>query len=321
MTKKKEDLRKGLNLLLKDIENKSSREKTDVVKTLSHTIAMVSIDNIEFNPFQPRNHFDETEINELADSIRTLGLIQPVTVRSIGGNKYQLISGERRLRACRIAGLNEVPAYIRIADDQAMIEMALVENIQRTDLNSLEIAFAYQRLIDECSLTHDNVAQRVGKNRSTVTNYLRLLKLPPSIQNGIKNEKISMGHARALAGVENPLIQLDLYSETISRDLSVRALEARILGLSKSKAASKPRSSDANTLAAHKKLEDFFGTRVDLKRNESGKGQFTVRFNSNSDFNDLLEKLGIILLFSYLTPPASTIKRPISVIKPELLSK
>jgi ParB family chromosome partitioning protein len=294
MTKKKEDLRKGLNLLLKDIENKSSREKTDVVKTLSHTIAMVSIDNIEFNPFQPRNHFDETEINELADSIRTLGLIQPVTVRSIGGNKYQLISGERRLRACRIAGLNEVPAYIRIADDQAMIEMALVENIQRTDLNSLEIAFAYQRLIDECSLTHDNVAQRVGKNRSTVTNYLRLLKLPPSIQSGVKKEQISMGHARALAGVLNPLIQLELYNETIARDLSVRALEARILGMGKSKKINETHSADANTLAVHKKLEDFFGTKVDLKRNESGKGHFVVRFNSNDDFNDILEKLGII---------------------------
>lgn len=294
MTKKKEDLRKGLNLLLKDIENKSNREKTDVVKTLSHTVAMLSIDKIEFNPFQPRNHFDETEINELADSIRTLGLIQPVTVRSIGGDKYQLISGERRLRACRIAGQNEVPAYIRIADDQAMIEMALVENIQRTDLNSLEIAFAYQRLIDECELTHDNVAQRVGKNRSTVTNYLRLLKLPPTIQSGIKQEKISMGHARALAGVENPLLQLELYNEAVSRDLSVRALEARILGLSKTKAIKEARPSDPNTAAVHKKLEEFFGTKVDLKRSENGKGQFTVRFNSNSDFNDLLEKMGVI---------------------------
>ena len=294
MTKKKEDLRKGLNLLLKDIENKSNREKTDVVKTLSHTVAMLSIDKIEFNPFQPRNHFDETQINELAESIRTLGLIQPVTVRSIGGDRYQLISGERRLRACRIAGENEVPAYIRIADDQAMIEMALVENIQRTDLNSLEIAFAYQRLIDECELTHDNVAQRVGKNRSTVTNYLRLLKLPPTIQSGIKNEKISMGHARALAGVENPLIQLELYNETVSRELSVRALEARILGLSKTKAIKKTHPSDPNTLAVHKKLEEFFGTNVDLKRNENGKGQFTVRFNSDGDFNDMLEKLGII---------------------------
>lgn len=291
---KKEDLHKGLKSLLKDIEKKSSVEKTDVVKKLSHTVAMLSIDKIEFNPFQPRNYFDETELNELAESIRTLGLIQPVTVRSIGGDNYQLISGERRLRASKMAGLKEIPAYIRIADDQAMIEMALVENIQRTDLNSLEIAFAYQRLIDECTLTHDKVAERVGKNRSTVTNYLRLLKLPPTIQNGIKKDIISMGHARALAGVEDPFNQLKLYNDVVAQEMSVRALESRILNLNTGKEIKAPPVKDPNVLAVQKKMEEFFGSKIDIQRNEFGKGHFVVRFNSDENFNDILEKLGII---------------------------
>jgi ParB family transcriptional regulator, chromosome partitioning protein len=291
---KKEDLHKGLKSLLKDIEKKSSIEKTDVVKKLSHTVAMLSIDKIEFNPFQPRNYFDETELNELAESIRTLGLIQPVTVRSVGGDNYQLISGERRLRASKMAGLKAIPAYIRIADDQAMIEMALVENIQRTDLNSLEIAFAYQRLIDECTLTHDKVAERVGKNRSTVTNYLRLLKLPPTIQNGIKKDIISMGHARALAGVEDPFSQLKLYNEVVSQEMSVRALESRILNLNTGKEIKTPPVKDPNVLAVQKKMEEFFGSKIDIQRNEQGKGHFVVRFNSDENFNDILERLGII---------------------------
>ena len=291
---KKEELHKGLKSLLKDIEKKSSSEKTDVVKRLSQTVAMLSIDKIEFNPFQPRNYFDENELNELAESIRTLGLIQPVTVRSIGGDDYQLISGERRLRAGKMAGLKEIPAYIRIADDQAMIEMALVENIQRSDLNSLEIAFAYQRLIDECTLTHDKVAERVGKNRSTVTNYLRLLKLPPTIQNGIKKDIISMGHARALAGIEDPFVQIKFYNEVVSMEMSVRALESKILALNSQKEVKPPAIKDPNVLAVQKKLEEFFGSKIELQRNEKGKGQFVVRFNSDDNFNDILEKLGII---------------------------
>ncbi|MBK7094686.1 MAG: ParB/RepB/Spo0J family partition protein [Saprospiraceae bacterium] len=291
---KKEELHKGLKSLLKDIEKKSSVEKTDVVKKLSHTVAMLSIDKIEFNPFQPRNYFDEVELNELAESIRTLGLIQPVTVRSVGGEFYQLISGERRLRASKMAGLKEIPAYIRIADDQAMIEMALVENIQRTDLNSLEIAFAYQRLIDECILTHDKVAERVGKNRSTVTNYLRLLKLPPTIQNGIKKDIITMGHARALAGVEDPFVQLKLYNEVVSQELSVRSLESRILSLNTKKETKIPANKDPNVLAVQKKMEEFFGSKIEIQRNEQGKGHFVVKFNSDENFNDILEKLGII---------------------------
>lgn len=295
---KKEDLHKGIKSLLKDIEKKSSTEKTDVVKKLSNTITSLSIDRIELNPFQPRNNFNEEELTELAESIKTLGLIQPVTVRSLGGDKYQLISGERRIRACRIAGLKEIPAYIRIADDQSMIEMALVENIQRSDLNSLEIAIAYQRLIDECNLKHEEVADRVGKNRSTVTNYIRLLKLPPAIQNGIKTNLISMGHARALVGVEDPMLQLTLYKDTIDKELSVRTLEGKILDTNK-KSAKNTVSEEQSTQNVHveyvrKKLETFFGSKISISRDNEGKGKLIINFISDDDFNTILEKIGII---------------------------
>ncbi|HHH54246.1 MAG TPA: ParB/RepB/Spo0J family partition protein [Bacteroidetes bacterium] len=293
---KKEDLHKGLKSLLKDIENKSSIEKKDVVKKLSNTIAFIEIDKIEYNPFQPRNEFDTTDLNELAESIKTLGLIQPVTVRNMGGERYQLISGERRLRASKIAGIKEVPAYIRLADDQAMIEMALVENIQRSDLNPIEIAFAYQRLIDECDLTHDKVAERVGKNRSTVTNYLRILKLPPTIQNGIKKDSISMGHARALAGVENPDIQLSLFNQILQQNLSVRALEQKISNLNKQPKPSEQKATDINPklTAVENKLKTHFETKVEIKQNPKGQGQLTIKFNSDDELNYILEKMGLI---------------------------
>ncbi len=293
---KKEDLRKGLNSLLKDIEKKSSVEKKDVVKKLSNTVAFVSIDKIEFNPFQPRNQFNETELNELVESIKTLGLIQPVTVRSIGGDKYQLISGERRLRASRRAGLKEIPAYIRIADDQAMIEMALVENIQRSDLNPMEIAFAYQRLIDECKLTHDKVADRVGKNRSTVTNYLRILKLPPAIQSGIKEELISMGHARSLAGIDDSVLQLKYYKEILDQHLSVRALEKKIANQNKKVENIKEQhlEIDPKVKAVINKLRKLFDSKIELKRDSNGKGHLSIKFNSDNELNDILEKIGVI---------------------------
>ncbi len=293
---KKEDLKKGLNSLLKDIEKKSSVEKKDVVKKLSNTVALVNIDNIEFNPFQPRNQFNEAELNELVESIKALGLIQPVTVRSIGGGKYQLISGERRLRASRIAGLKEIPAYIRIADDQAMIEMALVENIQRSDLNPIEIAFAYQRLIDECKLTHDKVAERVGKNRSTVTNYLRILKLPPTIQSGIKEDIISMGHARSLAGIDDSVMQLKFYKDILDHHLSVRALEKKLSTLNKKSesAGEQQQKTDPKVKAVVDKLRRFFDTKIELKRNDTGKGQISIKFNSDDELNDILERMGII---------------------------
>ncbi len=294
---KKEDLRKGLKSLLKDIEKKSSLEKKEVVEKLSNTISLIKIESIEYNPFQPRKKFNDRELQELSDSIKNLGLIQPVTVRNIGGDSFQLISGERRLRASRMAGLKEIPAYVRIADDQAMIEMALVENIQRSDLNPLEIAFAYQRLIDECQLTHNKVAERVGKNRSTVTNYLRILKLTPAIQNGIKQEMISMGHARALVGIEDDFLQIKLFEEITEKNLSVRALEKRISDLS-----SKPKQQDKKSIseldpkskAVKKQLSMFFESKVDLKRNNKGEGQISIKFTSDDELNDILEKMGVI---------------------------
>jgi len=294
---KKDDLRKGLKSLLKDIEKKSTVEKKDVVKKLSNTIALIKIESIEYNPFQPRKKFNEKELQELSDSIKALGLIQPVTVRNIGGNNFQLISGERRLRASRLAGLKEIPAYIRIADDQAMIEMALVENIQRSDLNPLEIAFAYQRLLDECKLTHSKVATRVGKNRSTVTNYLRILKLTPSIQNGIKQELISMGHARSLVGIEDPIMQLKLYKDVVNQNLSVRALEKKISSLANKqpKENENPHNKlDPKTNNVKKKLSSFLDTKVELSRNSKGIGQISIKFGSDDELNNILEKIGII---------------------------
>ena len=293
---KKEDLRKGLKSLLKDIEKKSSSEKKVVVEKLSNTISLVKIESIEYNPFQPRKKFNDKELQELSDSIKSLGLIQPVTVRNIGGDNFQLISGERRLRASRMAGLKEIPAYIRIADDQAMIEMALVENIQRSDLNPLEIAFAYQRLIDECKLTHTKVAERVGKNRSTVTNYLRILKLTPSIQNGIKQELISMGHARALVGITDSFLQIKLFEEIVDKNLSVRALEKRISDLAKPQKPKKQdvEESDPKVNAVKKKLSRFFESNVDLKRNKNGEGMISIKFTSDDELNDILEKMGVI---------------------------
>jgi len=293
---KKDDLRKGVKSLLKGIEKKSIVEKKVVVKKLSNTIAFIKIESIEYNPFQPRKQFNEKELQELSDSIKTLGLIQPITVRNIGGENFQLISGERRLRASRLAGLKEIPAYVRIADDQAMIEMALVENIQRSDLNPLEIAFAYQRLLDECKLTHNDVAGRVGKNRSTVTNYLRLLKLSPSIQNGIKQDLISMGHARSLVGINDSVLQLKFYNDVLTKHLSVRALEKLIKSHSTKKTTKPAEKTQSNpkTQAVKNKLSNFLDAKVELKQNQKGAGQITIDFSSNDELNGILEKIGLI---------------------------
>ena len=228
---KKKELSRGIRALLSNIEDKTSLPQTkEIVKELSSSITEISLEDIEINPFQHRTEFDPEELVNLAKSIKTYGLIQPITVRSLGGNKFQLISGERRLRASKMAGLNAVPAYIRIADDQGMLEMALVENIQRSELNAVEVAISYQRLIDECKLTHEELSGRVGKNRSTITNYIRLLKLPHVIQAGVKKDQISMGHARALAGVDNVSLQLTYFHRTVENKLSVRALEQLIRG-------------------------------------------------------------------------------------------
>ena len=296
---KKKELSRGIRALLSNIEDKSPIPQTkEIVKELSSNIAEISLEDIEINPFQPRTEFDPEELMNLAKSIRTYGLIQPITVRSLGGNKFQLISGERRLRASKMAGLSAVPAYIRIADDQGMLEMALVENIQRAERNAVEVAISYQRLIDECSLTHEELSSRVGKNRSTITNYIRLLKLPPVIQAGVKKDQISMGHARALAGVDNVSLQLTYFHRTVEDKLSVRALEQLIRGggstsqgSSSSSSSSSGSSLPSEVVEIRDELSDQFGTKVEIKRDTKGKGQFVIKFSNDSDFNRILDIL------------------------------
>jgi len=292
---RKKELGKGLRALLTNIENTNSpKEKTELVKELNSSILEIPLDNIEVNPFQPRTEFDQEELTELSQSIKIHGLIQAITVRSLGGNKYQLISGERRLRASKLAGLETVPAFIRIADDQALLEMALIENIQRSNLNAIEVAISYQRLMVECDLTHESLSERVGKKRSTISNYVRLLKLPPQIQSSIKNSEISMGHARALAGVEEVSLQLDIFKETVEKNMSVRALENLI------KTYNDPSPQPVQKVKTElppevKKVQDNLsanlGTSVKIKRTDSGSGEISIKFGSDREFNNILAVL------------------------------
>lgn len=295
---KKKELGKGLRALLSNIENQNVKAevKAEAAKELSSQIAMVKLDAIEVNPFQPRTDFNTEELMELARSIKIHGLIQPLTIRSLGGEHFQLISGERRLRASKMAGLHEVPAYIRTANDQEMLEMALIENIQRSDLNAIEIAISYQRLIDECSLTHEALSERVSKNRSTVTNYLRLLKLPPEIQSSIKAGDLSMGHARAIAGLTDITRQLILFKKTIQENLSVRQLEEAVRNQDLSK-------SSKNISTTHKSADDLeiekikkelsmkVGAKVEIQRDNKGKGKFVIAFKNDAEFNVIYDYL------------------------------
>jgi ParB family chromosome partitioning protein len=293
----KNELNKGLKALLGDIEKKNAEEKKEFIRELSHTTAMIPVEAIEINPFQPRNEFENGDLEELARSIKTHGLIQPITVRKLGGNKFQIISGERRWRATKLAGLEDIPAYIRIADDQSMMEMALVENIQRTDLNPLEIAMAYRRLLDEFELTHETMAERVGKTRSSISNYLRLLKLPPTIQQGIKEEKISFGHAKVLAGLDELSLQLKCYQDILLEALSVRGLERRIQSVLKT--GRKPKKKEPaqvrhpSVVSIENKLKSLFETQVSIKRNAKGAGSIQIPFGSDEELNDILEKMDI----------------------------
>jgi len=291
---------KGIRALLAnptELEQAVQENPEQVVREFTGNVAMLPLEQIETNPFQPRTEFDQTALEELAASITVHGLIQPVTVRRLHDRAYQLISGERRFRASQMAGLQEVPAYIRLADDQQMLEMALIENIQREDLNAVEIAISYQRLIDECALTHENLSERVGKQRSTITNYLRLLKLPPEIQRALKERKLTMGHARALAGVDNIALQLSLFKQIVEQDLSVRAVE-ELISRYQGSTRSDQKPNRAERLPDHlRQIQDqfsaFFGAKVELKRNPKGKGQVVVNFENDSELNrliDLLEK-------------------------------
>jgi ParB family chromosome partitioning protein len=290
---KKQVLGRGLSALLKDPENdiKSVTDK-NADKVVGNIIEL-EIDAIEINPFQPRSNFNEESLRELAASIKELGVIQPITVRKLDFNKYQLISGERRLRASTLVGLTTIPAYIRIANDNESLIMALVENIQRHDLDPIEIALSYQRLIDEIQLTQEQMSERVGKKRSTIANYLRLLKLDPIIQTGIRDGFISMGHGRAIINIENQDIQADIYQKIVSRNLSVRDTEFLVKNYQESlkpKPATKSKSASFEIADTDKnKFNTYFGTKVDVKVAGNGKGKITIPFHSEEDFNRIIK--------------------------------
>ena len=290
---KKSDFGKGIRALLTNIDTEVRENPERVVKELTSNSAMLPINFIEVNPFQPRKDFDPVALEELSASITAYGLIQPITVRRLNDSAYQLISGERRFRASKLAGLSEIPVYIRVAEnDQEMLEMALVENIQREDLNAIEVAISYQRLIDECNMTHDNMSVRVGKKRSTITNYLRLLKLPGEIQTAIKNKLLSMGHARALAGVNDLGLQLMLFHQTIKEGLSVRDVENLIQSYTEGKKADDKKSAaklSPEYRAVQDTLSSFFGTKIQLKPKGDGKGTIVINFNSDDELNRILD--------------------------------
>ena len=298
MTKaiKKQALGRGLSALLKDPENDiKSVEATGAEKVVGNIIEL-EIESIEINPFQPRTNFNEETLQELSTSIKELGVIQPITVRKTDYNKYQLISGERRLRASKLAGLTHVPAYIRLANDNDSLVMALVENIQRHDLDPIEIALSYQRLMDEIQLTQEQVSDRVGKTRSTIANYLRLLKLDPIIQTGIRDGFISMGHGRAIITVENLDDQADIYQKIVSGNLSVRETEALVKSYHegvKNPDQAAPAENKPNAFAVNdderKAFTNFFGAKVDVKIDAKGKGKITIPFHSEEDFNRIIK--------------------------------
>ncbi|WP_179351950.1 ParB/RepB/Spo0J family partition protein [Winogradskyella vidalii] len=289
---KKQALGRGLSALLKDPENEiNSAEDKNADKVVGNIVEL-DIDSIDVNPFQPRTNFNEETLKELASSIRELGVIQPITVRKLAFNNYQLVSGERRFRASKLIGLESIPAYIRIANDQESLEMALVENIQRQDLDAIEIALSYQRLIDEIDLTQEQMSERVGKKRSTIANYLRLLKLDPIIQTGIRDGFISMGHGRAMVNIEGQVDQLDIYEKIISNKLSVRATEQLVKQLTEdtppTEKTEKPITEiSKNIKKGVKDFSDYFGHKIDVKVAKNGSGKITIPFHSEEDFNRL----------------------------------
>jgi ParB family chromosome partitioning protein len=301
MSVKRNALGKGLSALLENANTDiTSKNKLEGEGKVVGAIANIEIAQIETNPFQPRTQFDEDALNELAGSIKEHGIIQPITVRKLGYDKFQLISGERRFRASQLAGLTSVPAYIRIANDQAMLEMALVENIQREQLDAIEVAISYKRLIDECDLTQEQLSQKVSKQRSTITNYLRLLKLPVEIQLAIRNGDLTMGHARALINIENEDKQLDIYNQIVLNDLSVRDVEDLVRGvkteISKPAAGKSKKENDKAELTFEQKqiVEDLravFNTKVMINRDDKGKGKITIPFKSDNDLKRILDLL------------------------------
>ncbi|WP_448528807.1 ParB/RepB/Spo0J family partition protein [Raineya sp.] len=286
---KKGVLGRGLGALLSD---SNVVEENQTLPQAS--INEIDVNAIEVNPYQPRTDFDEEALQELTESIKTQGIIQPITVRKLEEGRYQLISGERRLQASKRAGLKTIPAYIRTANDQQMLEMALIENIQRENLNPIEIALSYQRLITECNLKQEELGERVSKNRVTVTNYLRLLKLPPIIQAALRDKQISMGHARAIINVENPDTQIAILKKILAEDLSVRAVENLVRDLASPK--NKQKKTTESSLSyeikqLQQKLSSHFGTKIAIKANNKNQGEIKIPFHSTEDLNRILELL------------------------------
>lgn len=297
MSKKRVALGRGLSALLSDTPESEKLDEAGV-PAQSSGVNEILLTEISVNPYQPRKHFEPEALKELSDSIKVHGIIQPLTVRKLSSNQYQLISGERRFQAAKLAGLKAVPAYVRSADDQQMLEMALIENIQRENLNPIEIAVSYQRLISEINLKQEELGERVGKNRSTVTNYLRLLKLPPDIQIALRDNKISMGHARAIINVDSPDTQLFIYKKILSEDLSVRKVEELVRQLT-SQGRESSKSSDKTTAGPSKEIKQLqstlsthFGTKVNVK-SDGKKGEIKIPFYSIEDLNRLLEILKV----------------------------
>ena len=286
---KRRGLGRGLDAILQSPE-------TDITSTdisgnyVAGAVAELNIDFIEANPFQPRTDFDENALNELAESIKVQGVIQPVTVRKMGRDKYQLISGERRLRASKLAGLKTIPVYIRVANDEQMLEMALIENTHREGLNAIEVALSYQRLIEECNITQEELGEKVGKDRSTVTNFLRLLKLPPEVQVALRDGFISMGQARAIINIEDKTQQLIILKEIIDKDLSVRQVEELVRSFNPKNAKTKKQKNVLPEAFIHKvdTLSKALDAKIKVDRNSKGKGSLTISFKNDEDFERLI---------------------------------
>ncbi len=295
MTTKKRSsvIGRGLSSLLESPETDITSRSDLSGKFVVGSVSTIKIAQIEANPFQPRDKFDEESLNQLAESIKLHGVIQPITVRKMGYDKYQLIAGERRFKATQLAGLDEIPAYIRIADDEQMLEWALIENIHREDLNPMDIALSYQRLVDECKLTQEELSQKVHSKRSTVTNYLRLLRLPDIIQLALKEEKLTMGHARAIAAIEDVEKQIGIFNAIIEKELSVREVEKMVkenAKLTKTKTSYKP-AVPTKYIEAKKYLNEHFSSKVDIVYKNKGKGSIVITFNSDEEFNKIVSRM------------------------------
>lgn len=296
---KKNVLGRGLGALIAD-----AAEEPQLKEVVVSAMQELNLTDIRPNPFQPRTEFDEEALNELAASIKSIGIVQPITVRIVEDGKYEIIAGERRYRASKLAGLTTIPAYIRKTEDDSLLELALIENIQREDLNAIEVAISYQRLIDECQLTQDALSERVGKKRATIANYLRLLKLPAQIQLAIRDKKISMGHARAIISIEDPDTQFMIFEQILKYDFSVRKVEEIVRELSNPQPepesepepesiVEKPKKTNeiGDYIELQKHLSRCFDTKVELKRNENGKGKIVIAFRSDEELEKIIELL------------------------------